>query len=294
MKRVYVELAGGLGNQIFQTLAGLSIAESTNRTLTVVNSRDFLKSSHGNSVSELVWTSNLSFSKLTRIQGIGLSLLFRLEKLFAWLPVPKLTHWDNELGYQDSESLKKASFIRGYFQSFRYLEALEANVFEFPQITQSRIVAAEAELARSSPVVVHIRGGDYKNHSNSHGLLGPGYLEAALKNFHESAQRKIWVFTDDPAWASRLLDPLGVSYEYPEELFGLTDIDSLALMSKASKFVLANSTFSIVAALIAWRHNPEVAVTYPSPIFKGLGAPLDMVPSTWIPVKPEWVDPFRP
>jgi hypothetical protein len=292
MRRVYVELAGGLGNQIFQTLAGLSIAESTNRHLIAVNSREFLKSSHGNSVSELVWNCDLSFSKLTSSQSIGLSLLFRFEKLFAWLPVPKFTHWDPELGYQDSESFRKASFIRGYFQSFRYLEALETPVPEFSQETQSRILEAQAELTRSSPVVVHIRGGDYKNHSNSHGLLGSGYLEAALETFDKDERRNIWVFTDDPNWASRLLDPLGISYEYPEELFGLTDIDSLALMSKASKFILANSTFSIVAALIAWKSNPGVTVTYPNPIFKGLETPLEMVPSSWIAVKSEWIDPL--
>lgn len=110
-----------------------------------------------------------------------------------------------------------------------------------------------AEEARSpDAIAIHVRRGDYfsKPLSGSYGFLTADYYVKGARLIAEilsSTQPKIFLFTDDAAWAERTLRPLfgfrdnvKVVSEAPDE----NASQHLWAMSQFQNLVLSNSTFS--------------------------------------------------
>ena len=199
------------------------------------------------------------------------------------------------VGYDpELDNLKPPITISGYFQTWKYYEALKDRnlVPEINIVNPSEwfLLMLEELRAHSRILGIHVRRGDYVGNHNF-GALSVVYYEAAVEELVSRGVTwdAIWVFSDDlPLIQSefcasnitkknvRFIDPPPESHS----------AESLLLMSKCSSLIIANSTFSWWAATLG---NPEKITVCPSRWFAKMDEPRDLYPESWIPVRSSWV-----
>lgn len=159
----------------------------------------------------------------------------------------------------------KNYILDGYFQSFKYSvgyiheikKALFSNHSEYPKLQKTY-----AELkGDKKTILLHIRRGDYLQLQQFHPIQSDEYYRQSLENIITKIREDyvILVFSDDIPFVSKwtLLEKYShkiVDIPNPEECF--------MLMTMCDHFVLANSTFSLLAyyfrdALNAYAYAPK-------------------------------------
>jgi hypothetical protein len=135
-------------------------------------------------------------------------------------------------------------------------------------------------------VAVHIRLGDYLKESETNAVHGTCSVQYYLNALEAVAERcdcnSVKVVSDDIAAAKKIFDVYELSLKYDLEfLENQTEIDDLAVLTRASGVVMSNSTFSWWGAYIAHRQR-NAPVVYPEPWFS---SPLlvvnNLFPSAW-------------
>jgi len=130
-----------------------------------------------------------------------------------------------------------------------------------------------------SPLVVHIRLGDYKN-EDTFGILPRTYYETSISRMWESGEyQKIWVFSDEPELAKDFL-----SFMPAENLRWIEEIDdsaslTLEAMRNGRGYVIGNSTYSWWGAFLSY--TPNAKVIAPRPWFRKIPSPQDLIPPHW-------------
>jgi len=314
VKTVGIYLTGGLGNQLFQLAAALSLAQGTQIYTFEKPGRPRLNL---NGDPELF---NLSIDQITSIRrgekdGLLLrkSLGFNLrssasprknERIFLTRFLANLVTTSiqsiylrkffysilsQEIGYHQMRTRKTIDrlfdpALVGYFQSYVWPESVRSKlqslrlVKEGPDLKSLRI---EANVI--SPVVVHIRRGDYETQA-TFGLLGENYYRKAIEKIDFFyADNPIWVFSDEVSEAKKIL-----AWLPQERLKYISDVDgqsaaSLMAMRLGCAYVIANSTFSWWGAFLSEKEAPLVVA--PDPWFTGQSEPSMMIPTHWLRIK---------
>ena len=292
-------LVGGIGNQLFIYFAGQHVQNVTKKVVTYRNSILSQKDTvHKSLISDLnlkiIWRKNRDlrgrFNTFClvmdrRIQAIVRRYL-RLDIQFF-----SFNYFSRSIGFDINllNNLNKKQ-IYGYFQSYLYFES--ANLFSKYHVTlksPSAQFLKDSQLAISnSPIMLHIRRGDYLNNPQI-GTLAGGYYRSALAKIEEQVgPREIWVFSDEsdssktifsflPNQRLRFIDPT----EYR------SDTESLVLMSLGLGLVISNSTFSYWAGVIG---NQSKLVIAPSKWFRYLEDPILLYPEHWLQSASVWED----
>jgi len=176
-------------------------------------------------------------------------------------------------------------YMRGYFQSFRYLEGVEDSIrSEFQVRTPPAGQNAQLlEMIRgSNSVAVHIRRGDYVTDpgvARMHGALPLDYYLWALRLIvHRAGAATLFVFSDDIYWAQANLatglPTVFVGHNGPDQ-----DYEDLRLMSACKHFVIANSSFSWWAAWLG-THEGKI-VCAPARWMASNPDTSDLIPESW-------------
>jgi hypothetical protein len=301
---VHVPLTGGLGNQLFQLAAGLSLQNRKIHLLAKLG-RPRLNSENLPAIVSFTLPQNVnlfnekfSSSFLTKVYGYilrtGISprnwecsaLVKKLTLLSASLILStryriflKLSR-SSGVGY--SEISPKSSMIIGYFQTYRFAQLPHVNselkALRFAQ--QSDVVEKYRKLSvNEAPIVVHMRLGDYLVES-SFGIPSEKYYRSAIQKLvSEFPDSKIWLFSDDPLEAQRKFPK---ELEHKLRLVEEVETDPAAIlecMRFGFAYVIANSTFSWWGAFLSHTANPSVI--FPSPWFQGMDDPIDLTPDSW-------------
>jgi len=138
-------------------------------------------------------------------------------------------------------------FMQGYFQSYKYFWDYMGDIInQFQTNLGSDFMKKEYDelAADEKTVCVHVRRTDNITHSHIHTLLSEEYYKSSL----EHVKGRLLVFSDDPesikhweVWKSRET----VFVDEPDPL------RTLWLMSLCDSFVIANSSLSLSAYLMA-------------------------------------------
>jgi hypothetical protein len=299
-----VLLMGGLGNQLFQLAAGLSF--SSDDTLLI----DDLGKPRRNEqnlpelqsftlpgnvrvvhidppflISQKMLNYGIRIGARSKTKNIQIELIEKTSNLlkflnrrkFASLKLSCGTGYDPEF----SPSLKAINV--GYFQSYKYLENADvmSKMMSLGLANPSRtFLALEEKINKSSPIIVHIRLGDYVAES-SFGIPSKSYYGNGISLIDQNySQSPIWVFSNEP---SKALNFIPESYHsrvflVPNE--GLSSAETLELMRKGCSYVIANSTYSWWAAMLSY--NRSCKVVAPSPWFLSGAIPNSICPTNWI------------
>lgn len=299
-------LSGGLGNQLFQVGAAIYYSdgndvivetESNNPELSAngrpvflnfkfPNSEDIRIATHIPTLIQRFVSLNLrvNLSKPDSPRNYIVQLLSRLiitcyfsikyRKVF-YLVSP------GEVGELPELNSRKNLILNGYFQNSHLMDNVSVNsaLHSFALRTiDSDTATWITKAAIEKPIVIHFRLGDYANHP------GMGILD--IEYFAEGIQRslpkldiaKVWLFSDEPTKAAKLLRDHGV-----ENLIVVPKFDgpsTLEIMRHGSSFVISNSTFSWWAASLRYDSNANVFA--PNPWFKGQESPKSIYMSDWI------------
>ena len=231
---------GGLGNQMFQYASAFAQAQRINTRLLlhVVGSERLEHASFGLSSFPLtaeIWDQNSGkqpslIDKLARRKN-------RIKKHASNWPGPKCQHD----GLTVSEALRQvgpATYLAGYFQSEDYFADQSDAVrqqFSLAHLDAFLEDDSKTQAQASGAVSVHIRRGDYLYDPkvlDIHGILEDDYYETARELMQKLVPDcHFCIFSDDRQAADDLMPQAD-------------RFNDLALMSKCSHHIIANSSFS--------------------------------------------------
>jgi len=252
MNNCYVNVIGGVGNQLFQIAAGYAYAKKHGKKL-IINPYNWFA---GQGTNPLVYKDTI-FKNFEYGNRLTRDVIGIREKRFNYDELPF---------HEGSVSLS------GYFQSLKYFEEYKD---EFISLLNLPEVDSLPRYGDNLNVAFHIRRGDYIVHAPIHYVCKTEYFNKLFDTFtpEDVKGNKIIVFTDSPEI---------VLEEFKGKEFIImkseSDIKELAYMSKCDIVVGSNSTFSWWAALIGnkisyfpskWFQNDREATDiYHDKIFK--------------------------
>jgi hypothetical protein len=295
---ITAELIGGLGNQLFIYYAGRHLAELRECQLDVNLSMIGVHASrYPSDITdfELSGTFHRREGWQTR-PGLYLTRIARRigklskNRYTSSLRVRRI-YESAEIGFDAYlEQLPAGTTIRGYFQTYMFVERFRENLVDELKIrTASRwFHETLIEMKLKRPIVVHVRGGDYVQNKDKIGMLSAEYYLNAITRARELfPHQEIWVFTDDLYHATHLLEQLTIpNVRIVKPHINSTPAESLVLISYGVANVISNSTFSWWGA---YAGNPERVVYAPSKWFKNLEDPSKLIPPSWITIESRWL-----
>lgn len=190
------------------------------------------------------------------------------------------TATDEGFPYADIPLYPNGVKLRGFFQSYKYLEPVKEEVLKawnFKVYPELRNFTS-----------IHIRRGDYVTYSDSFPPVTMDYIEKgimAIANITREIPQKYLVFSDDIAWCREQFKRFtSLSFIFSE---GKNEYEEMSKMASCGNNIIANSTFSYVAAY-ANRNPDKIVITPSSEEWFGPRAKLDtkdLLPPEWHQVK---------
>jgi glycosyltransferase involved in cell wall biosynthesis len=303
-REIHVILNGGLGNQLFELSAALQMGAKNMILAERSIGYPRLLDSQKTSIEGFSFPVNIQFLTRSRwkLLSKACNLVLRLglnsrDDIFTKLCLtatslllsfyfkkPTRIFLNQGVGWSQPRHFSgKSVALIGYFQSYKNQNPETLNVVKQSMSkVRGRELDGLRELARiETPLIVHVRLADYLNEPNF-GVPGVKYYFDAIRELYDQELHKsIWLFSDEIESAKDRIPPeLQSKTRLIAEVDG-NDYSSLIAMALGQDFVIANSTFSWWAARLS--SNPNTRVIFPSPWFKGMPEPKDLIPTNWQP-----------
>jgi hypothetical protein len=294
--RVATRMLGGLGNQLFQYAAGRALATRLRTRLildcsaTAGAERPFVLDRYlidADVIRDARGKPHARHLRLPGAWGRRMSDLFhdhipttyRIDghryKVFGekqWFTCDPIF-----------DKLSGSIYLDGYWQSFRYFEAV-ADIIRreirpaWPLLDTNLAWLARIETTNS--VSLHVRRGDYLRHPGSDPLVcARSYYESALQHVSQVLQSpQIFVFSDDMAWCREIFVEPDITFVDTNGPDGAAD--DLRLMAACRHHIIANSSLSWWGAWLAG-HSEQVVIA-PRPWQPGMTSDADLLPEDWV------------
>ncbi len=287
-----MEIAGGLGNQLFMFYAGLYFQEHFKREVVfdVSDLARIQKLHPGANIHTLglldgYQTTSSSIQVNNRIAEKFTKLI-----RFASKMTEKSLFTADELGFVGPEEIpSNFKAIRGYFQSWFYFNSLnEKPVLSINQFTNPSYWFAEKfDRSKNKNILsLHVRRGDYTLPANRpNGILSKDYYQEAVQC--SSNIDSIWIFTDSPREVEEEFLQLSFPFEIIVPPSNSDPVESLLLMASTKKIVISNSTFSWWSAMFAGVGSEIYA---PSKWYELREDPNRLIPESWNKIASKWVN----
>jgi len=279
-RKVIVHLSGGLGNQMFQYMAGVALAQEQGIKL-VVNLNWFSNPTFVKPPN-LAYSSKrkadiLQFKKVaeTKLESLPTLRDGRMERAVSTLSqeMRNLLGILSENNYMSHESIGvvKTKRLFGFFMSPKFfLNVDPKNVFkEICNPQTSWLNDLQELLGTHVSIGVHIRLGDYVTlgdivipHEDYY-LKGIEYLQTKL-----GAKSRVFLFTDQPEMISKFFPRLSIQGTTIFAPSDTTSVESLIALSRCAAFVCSNSTFSWWGAALS--NAQEKLIVRPSYFYSAL------------------------
>lgn len=296
-RKIDFTISGGLGNQLFQYWMGAEVQRSTKTEVQYNSARvnrhktpREMELSEFNIENLLTIRTNQAPRIVSMLSQTRDSILLRSSLFRKLLSLIKKYYFATEVGFDQSpEFYTRFTRVTGHFQSHIYLDGSRENILLEMELRNpsEKYLELCALMEIDEPIVVHARGGDYMALKESFGVLDASYYIEAIGLAREYIGHKgIWLFSDDPGRVQYLIDHLDVKVKYVvcgEE--GLSNAESMKLISKGKVIVISNSTFSWWGA---WLSSAQKIIA-PSKWFRGLEDPKGLYPENWTLVESRWI-----
>jgi hypothetical protein len=188
--------------------------------------------------------------------GLDIDVFERFENELPLYTGPDLPQRSVEWGYRDIV-LNQPCDLLGHFQSEKYFEHAIDEIRWY--------LTMKDEGPRENCVAVHYRAGDYGEQispqhpdgNSYHPRMNMSYYGPAMAQFPGA---KFLIFSDDISGARKMF---GDSVDYSEENY----FNDFRRMKKCRHFIIANSSYSLMAAILG--DAPDKKVIAPLPWFGG-------------------------
>jgi hypothetical protein len=179
--------------------------------------------------------------------------------------IPDSIRWE-EIGYRwnyEPIELGKGNYnLHRHFQSPKYFDTAMDEVRHYFRMKD--------EPEQNDYVAIHYRAGDYDLDDNGwHPRCSKEYYQEAVKQFHKGTT--FLLFSDDYKEASYVFDNIHDEISIYASL-AESYLDDFKLMKRCKSFIIANSSFSAMAALLG--EHPDKKVIAPSKWFGKAADPV--------------------
>lgn len=303
---IKVKLAGGLGNQLFQLSRALafrrdyqhlvietSYLESNAKAKRFADITDYNLGVNSTAISNRIPKfENRLFNFALRISSIakgGKAVEYLIAILNTLLLISyKARFLKNRyfiasgLGYSLREPQEGNVCFIGYFQSYKW--ATSEKVHSFLQNLELKepfpdFLMYSSRSVQKSPIVVHMRMGDYRNEKDF-GIPSNSYYVSSVDELWASGKYgEIWLFSDEPEEAIKRLPERLREKSFVFENISLSPAQTLECMRLGHAYVLSNSTFGWWGAFLTKNHG--ATVIYPKPWFVNKITPTEICPPNW-------------
>ena len=292
---LFVNIVGGLGNQLFQYAIGRALAKKLGRPVQYCIDQ----------ISQ--YSSNRSF-RLTEIFAITASVALRTDlrnavgalyalpkarralaqDAYSWARPSRMV-FENSTQFDASifDRCRSAKYLHGNWQSERYFAEVAEVLRGELQFKMSKQVNDPAlARIRSEPhsVAVHYRLGDYITNPKAARILGVqpvDYYKRAIARLRAALpDARFFLFSDEPGRARALLETEANVLESLPTHPGRTDHEELWLMTQCKHAIIANSSFSWWGAWL--NSNAGKRVIAPNAWFANGEDSVDIVPIEWM------------
>lgn len=263
-------LMGGLGNQLFQIFATISLAMDFQKPFYFLN--NFYLDNHNN--RHTYWESLLSalkpFLRNTYAQG---SQVYK-EHNFVY----------NKL----LPNLNNPICLQGYFQSYKYFHHNFQHISKLLRLGTYKQIYDSVNNCGS----IHFRLGDYKKLAHIYPILGRSYYEESIHYIlSKDPDLNTFLYFCDEADMVEIettvipyLQKTFSKIKFVKSPSNLNDWQEMIMMSCCKHNIIANSTFSWWGAYL--NSFEEKIVTYPKQWFQETADlnTRDLCPPSWTPI----------
>ena len=167
--------------------------------------------------------------------------------------------------------------IVGFWQSLKYFIDAQDEVKKWLRLDYQK--------GYEGYTSIHVRLGDYVQHSGSFPPITHEYVRKAIEHFPDG---KFMVFSDDIKAVKRLFanDLYDFTFEYSE---GRNEFEDMSVMASCGNHIISNSTLAWWSAYLG--QNPDKKVVSPHHLnWFGINNPFrfdtfDLLPEEWIKIK---------
>ena len=238
---IKIRLAGGLGNQILQLIAGLTYSNLENQQLVLYS--DSLKNYQVKRDFKLTFLGFKVYDNFNLIDK--LIFKFRLTHILNVISKNFITD-KNFLIYNDTYL---NYYLDGYFHNLSKSKIGIKILSE--KLKKVKLKNKFLNIDFENDVAIHVRRGDYTTKENKkiYKFLTVNYYESSLKKINYS---KIYIFSTEKV-------DFILNEDQTEIInYQLDDVEEFILMSKFKKIIISNSTFSFCSALLCNKKNKEI------------------------------------
>lgn len=264
---VVIQVQGGLGNQLFQIVAGYLLARNNGESRLFL---DASRVSFGTDSSRRLEALNFNlFPADFRVDVWG-EKLYRLTRYFpsrvgafSSITTSKINsklRFRNHFYFSENKTTKKFedlqvnTILHGYFNDFSIVE--KAHILGLKNdLLLSRqpsiwLTKSLQTMDFDSNIAIHVRLGDYLKYPQIFGSLSEEYYLSALDEIGFSKNQPITIFSDQPNLVANRLPKISSlnNCRIIRPSSAVPSYETLFLMSKFKNIVCANSTFSMWAA----------------------------------------------
>jgi hypothetical protein len=247
---IYVLVVGGLGNQLFTIFTGIAYFLEHKVPFKLVSCekrRPFYYDSFLSNLRRFVTEES-----------------WQLRSINSY--VEPNFHYD-KIPYNDNFILK------GYWQSHKYFKDQLDNILRLTGIGVKKTeIKNKYPDYKENSVSIHFRIGDYISYPEHHNILNVGYYINALnKLLDEDNSIKDVIIFGEKCDDKTILDRMNILKEKFNELnfqvidHNIVDYEQMMIMSNCKYNIIANSSFSLMAAYL--NLDEEKKVFYPSEWF---------------------------
>lgn len=264
---VVVQVQGGLGNQLFQIVAGYLLARNNGESRLILdasrvpfgtdNSRRLEALNFNLFPSDFridVWGEKLH--KLTSYfpSRVGAFASITTSKINSKLRFKNHFYFSENVSTKKFEELKANTILHGYFNDFSIVERAHIlglkNDLLLSMQPSSWLIKSLETIDFDFNVALHVRLGDYLKYPQIFGSLSEEYYLSGLEEIGFGNNQLLTIFSDQPNLVANHLPKISrlknCRIIRPSSM--VPSYETLFLMSKFKKIVCANSTFSMWAA----------------------------------------------
>ena len=262
-KRIYTELRGRIGNNLFQMAAAMSLGRQMDAdVIGIISSGYTVPSNESNKLSEY----------LVPFKGT----ILRHCHLSERMPVMYLRYKEPSFSYSHLPHINRV-LLSGYFQSEKYFdESLIRQLYAIPDEINQRLRSRYSNLLALKPASINVRRGDYLDKQDFYPVCRLNYFQAGIELLGKN--RHYIVTSDDPDWCKQIFRA-----ENLHVVDDVTPVESLYLQSLCNDHIISNSTFSWWGAWLDDKKDKTVIAPtlWFGPKLSHLDT-KDLLPSSWI------------
>ena len=273
---ITVEIMGGLGNQLFQIFA--VIAYSLTNKIPFY----FEKKKPTRSDRPFYWENFMLSLKPYLREKYDTNLPIYREQSYHYTAIPQFTH------------INKPFKLVGYFQSYKYFQEKEQEIFRFIRLHEQKEKIKESSIKKydfANSIALHFRIGDYKPIQQHHPVMEVTYYITAIQHIISTTKREDWKIIyfyeeqdkNDVINNIKLIQEKFKNVTFVPIHTEINDYEQVLMMSLCQHNIIANSSFSWWGAY--FNTNYDKIVCYPEKWFgsaQGNKKMDDLFPESWV------------